>query len=376
MTSRRGAVLIIAVGMAGMLAALIMAFLVRMRGDAQSAQYVVRLAQSRLMLHAALSYVQEASRLGYAQINPVSGLCTDPREGYGWIDPRDPSVIGRAAEAVAFSGRSYLIGPRDRTGNPLWTAGTWPAVGTSMRAPMYRHVRPRYAVRPDMTPNAIPSAESRPETFGIPFLIRTDPTPEFDPSLGIHNPVSAPQRLSWVRGDAEVITGSAGLGWFRVYRETGGEADRPIESGPPGATFIITVGDGVTEGWRDWAEVMATPGAWSAFGDNIAMAASIYEQMSAAELRMWYRVEWSPAVGGNEDVAYMVAQHVDSNRDYHPNIGAGVDKDSFYSSFPVNASGYISAHVNSINSPSLPRNFVGTFRYIQRLKRPPDGGAW
>src|SRR3954470_10759111 len=125
-----GAILILVSGIVAMLAALALAFLVRMRSDAEEGQTVLQFAQCRLMLHAGMQFIQESSRLGYATDADRS------IEAWGWIDVRDGK-----------------IGPKDNSGNPLWVAGAWPAPGTVKRAPMFMVKRPPCAVIPAMYPN-------------------------------------------------------------------------------------------------------------------------------------------------------------------------------------------------------------------------------
>src|SRR5476651_1933059 len=86
--ARRGAVLILVAGVAGLMVALSVAFLTRMRSDAEENMLIVREAQARIMLTAACSYIQEASRLGYDQGNH--------EEAYGWIDVRNGKLGPKA----------------------------------------------------------------------------------------------------------------------------------------------------------------------------------------------------------------------------------------------------------------------------------------
>ena len=63
---RRASVLVIIAEILAMLSTLSLAFLMRMRQDAQESDLVIHLAQCRLMLHTSMQFVQESSRLGYA----------------------------------------------------------------------------------------------------------------------------------------------------------------------------------------------------------------------------------------------------------------------------------------------------------------------
>jgi hypothetical protein len=301
----------------------------------------------------------------------ADGECQQPREAWGWVDVRDPAIINRAAEVPA--GSTHLIGPRDGNGAPLYQAGTWPAPGTSMRAPMHRWTRPRWAVRPTVVANRIPTNETETATFGIPFANNPDPIPAIDPDLGEFDLGDGPaqrasKRRDWSEGDPVPVQSSANLSWFRIYRENGSESGRPADAGPVGATFIITVGDGGTLGFRDWDEVVATPGAVAQFGGSPDDARDLFEEQAANEVRQWFRVEWSPAVGGGEDNIYLVAQKWgELGPEQH---------DTWFAGPPINASRFKEQGSEMQSSPSHPRNYVGTIRYIQRLDTPPAKPWW
>ncbi|MBA3683696.1 MAG: hypothetical protein H0W72_00385 [Planctomycetes bacterium] len=373
-SARSGFAIVIVTGIIAMLAALVMAFLARSRLDLGQADQVVSLAQCRLMLHAGISFVQESSRLGYARMD-ANGRCQDPREGWGWIDPR-----------VKYPGTTTDMSPDDRIGpnahrpmtpalsgatDPihLWVPGQWPAPGTVHRAPMQRLTHPPFAVAPIAARNPMPTDPALP-TFGIPFLSNPDPLPMVPATVTLN--IAAPRavdRKEWaVPVDRSYVTESAGLGWFRVRREDGtevildedGNALPRAKLGTPGATFIITVGAGASRGWRDWAEVVAA-GATVEFGSQ-----DLFENLVAAEVRQWYRIEWSPAVGGGEDTAFAFARGNDGQK----------PKSTWYETYPVNTSRHVDQGEVFMNSASMPRNYLGTIRFIQRLAFPPVGGAW
>ena len=348
---RRASVLVVIAGVLAMLSTLSVAFLMRMRQDAQESDLVVHLAQCRLMLHAGMQFVQESSRLGYA-------TAADPSiEAWGWIDVRDGA-----------------IGPKGNGGAQLWTAGKWPAPGTVKRAPMYMVKRPPFAVVPHMYPNRIPT-ETDPaidpqykDHFGIPVLAKPDPMPAFDPTLGAYSG-STVQRADWVKGDLQPIDASLGLAWFRVYRELGTEIDRPAKSGEPGATFVITVGSGGTQGFKDWAEVTAA-GADAQFGASQSM----FNSLLAAELRQWYRVEWSAAVGGGEMRVHKPPLSLNkqwAGRDLTSAVGGKYRTNHARS--PLNSSRSREKEYGGgeTYSSAEPRNYVGTISYIQRLEKQP-----
>nr|MBA3846739.1 hypothetical protein [Planctomycetota bacterium] len=124
MTNRSGAVLIVISGISAIVATLALGFLVRARDDADEGRALVAETQSRLMLYAALQYVQEGARLGWD--DPGTD---EHEEGYGWIDIRD----GR-------------FGPCGRLGQPLFQPGAFPALGTVARCPLTLLDRPPFAV--------------------------------------------------------------------------------------------------------------------------------------------------------------------------------------------------------------------------------------
>jgi hypothetical protein len=129
---------------------------------------------------------------------------------------------------------------------------------------------------------------------------------------------------------------SADRSWFRVYRE-----------GP--ATFIVTCGAGGTQGFRDWDEVVgAGPQAVARFEDE-----SLFATLAAQEVRLWYRVEWSPAIATPE------VHNIKNAWNYGP--------EDHYVSYPMNTSD------SAINPRSQAhcRNLGGTIRYVQRLRLAP-----
>ena len=87
--SQQGIILILVTIIMVILSVLTTAFLTRMRNSAGEADEVVRLAQNRLSLFAALTFIQEKSRLGYATMDPIRPwITTTHREGHGWVDVR------------------------------------------------------------------------------------------------------------------------------------------------------------------------------------------------------------------------------------------------------------------------------------------------
>lgn len=246
---------------------------------------------------------------------------------------------------------------------------SWPAPGSITRVPIYRQQRPPFAVEPTLAANPIPTDHSKP-TFGIPFFSNPDPMPQLPPGMAMDpaDPSAGAWQVAWAQGDLQPVTASTGRGWFRIYRETGYEEDRPSNSGPPGSTFVITVGSGGTMGYRDWDEVVSL-GAMSRFDNDADMFALLLSE----EQRHWYRVEWSGSVGGGEESHY--ASPLAEGRSAQPQPGSG---GSWYEILPPNSSRFIDVRSDGSSAPNVyqpspahPRNYIGTIRYIQRL----DGDA-
>ncbi|HYE04983.1 MAG TPA: hypothetical protein VEL07_05600 [Planctomycetota bacterium] len=106
-SARPGAVLIVVAGICGLMAALSIAFLARMRTDASEMAVVVRDAQAKLMLSAACAYVLEAGRIGWDD-SPLH------RECFGWIDVRDGRVGPKFDASGLDDDRLFRIGSHAR----------------------------------------------------------------------------------------------------------------------------------------------------------------------------------------------------------------------------------------------------------------------
>jgi hypothetical protein len=66
-----GSILIIVAGLCSILLMLSMTFVFRMRSEAAESGIILQDAQARIMLVAAMQYVQESSRLGWAGASPA-----------------------------------------------------------------------------------------------------------------------------------------------------------------------------------------------------------------------------------------------------------------------------------------------------------------
>jgi hypothetical protein len=308
---RTGTVLIIVSGVAAVLAAMTLAFLMRMRSDLEESQLFTRDMQARVMMTSALQYIQETSRLGWDNPNTA-----EKEETYGWIDVRDglPGPKDQKGNAAT-----------DKNGNPAFVLATglgssFPAIaGTAARCPLYVMRRPPCAISQNEAPN--------------PMV----PNPLLPWSSILHNnnldpkPVVAISYDDFVLGDSTPRYQSEG--WFRVYRKSI-------------ATFVVTCGAGASQGFRHWNEV-STNGHESLFGTQ-----ETFEELRRFETMMWFEAEWNPAVGGN--VAYQ----------YQTEALTGSNLDAMFKLTELSSPNIGKQKPNS-------RQFYGTFLYIQRLPSPP-----
>ena len=154
--SRCGAILIIVIGLASVLLAIAVAFMVRMQADARAMNTAIGHAQARVMLTAALMYLQETSRIGWGDSTGECFGWTDVRDGgLGPRGPRPPGASGDPNSIPAptwwtkHSWPAYKPFPNETTDFPPLNqrAGGWPLPGTAVRCPMAVAVQPPYAVQ-------------------------------------------------------------------------------------------------------------------------------------------------------------------------------------------------------------------------------------
>lgn len=339
MNGRRGVILLVVTGICGLLVALTFAMLVRNRIDAREQAYLMDYTQARLMLQSACCYVLEAGRIGYDGVN-LGGPHGGQREAFGWVDVRDGS-----------------LGPKHQLADrPDWAfdparPGHFPKVGgRAARFVMEVLERPPYAVRADAAPNpiewrltdpAVPSsAPVDPVRYGLPSFPTPDPVPlGMDPVTLAWQPLTAEESTRyadpvdrWRSGDDRLRQlGSTGA-WFRLYRD-----------GP--ATFVVTCGSGGTFGYRP-EEIDAAVLARHFAGDR-----RLYDSLHAEEVRLWYRVEWSPAINrfandrDNDGFKYYISPRWYSGAEDNYQIGASVRASA--------------------------TNALGTINWVQRLDQPP-----
>lgn len=379
--NRKGSLLIIAAGLAAIIATMVLAFLARAQMTAEDSRQTAQLIQARLMLAAACQYVQETSRIGWdlsthstptwAQRYP--GLPADPanlkhEECFGWVDVRGGESHG--GSHTPEEQREFSIGPRtldwdgdgvfdarysndlvERSSSHIGSADrpAWPAINAVCRSPMEQWERPPHAVSFIATPNAIIGDASDP-WFGYPFLRNPDPQPAPDTATEIVHPANQPREFvldagpfkrgrrfpDTDTGPAIIAPASRNLAWFRLYRD-----------GP--ATFIVTVGTGATRGFMDWPEVEAYS-AEAAFSNS----EQIFNDLKAAEVRLWYRIEWSAAVSLQPPTGTSQKDEITL-----PGRSRGASNDNL-------------ARRSDVHLWSMPRNQGGTISFIQRLQYAPE----
>jgi hypothetical protein len=311
--SRRGTLLIVVAGLAALLSGLALAFIARMRADAEETSAALRETQARLMLLAACDYVLEAGRLGYDA--PAGGAAAVHAEAFGWVDVRDGAVGPRTNDGTCCGS---AVPAEDGDGDGVADRPAWPAVGGVARAPMFVMRRPPFAIQPIVSRNPMKTDDADPD-FGRPFLVNPDPLPARDGFA------------EFAAGDPRPRPGSEGVAWFRAYRVAP-------------ARFVLTCGAGASRGFRDWREVVGAR-ATDAFGDDRAL----FDAAVAAESRLWYLVEWSAAV---------------KNPNWH-SIDHEYGLPDHYLEFPINAS------LGSNQGKGNIKNLLGSIRWVQRLPRAP-----
>lgn len=209
--NRSGVVLLIVVGLVSIMLALALAFISRMRNDAAEARAVLDQAQARVMLHGALMYLQEASRLGWGE------------ESYGWTDVRDGSLGPRGPRKLRNDGRHPGVGVGEIPPPSWWTSGyvaspldaelpspggrRWPMPGTVVRCPMAEPVQTPYATQLTFAYNPILPPATRPQ-YGEPGW-----EDEWDPvNLGnIGQWGETPWKGNWVKEIYDANAGAKGM---------------------------------------------------------------------------------------------------------------------------------------------------------------------
>jgi hypothetical protein len=381
--TRQGTVLILVAGISALLASLALTFMVRNRSDAEETRVTLREVQARIMLVAALNYVQECSRIGWdryprlppadpADITPDTSFPASPplmtadndafpgggasgsatvrvhEEAFGWIDVRDGSIGPRTA--MPDSGPSAgdptphayraVFDSTPAQSDGVQQRPYWPAPGGIARCPMYAWRQPPFAIQPTACYNPIQAdpAQSAASDYLWPYLRHPDPQPLGSKGENGTFSGAAAARAGYVafaKGNAEPRVQTTGKAWFRVLRD-----------GP--TTFLITCGAGATLGFRSMKEA-TDQGLGALFNDDPSLFQSLQDQ----ETRFWYRAEWSPS--GPEGTYHWELHHATGSWDS-------------YLQWPMNAS---HSWTYGPRSPSFDRHMGGTFRWIQRLVSEP-----
>jgi len=325
---RSGAVLIVVVGLAAMLVSLALAYLARARADANETSAILADAQARVMLHAALMYLQEGSRIGWSS----KARETSPTSGSGWRETASFDGLGQrgvtslAGNVTASGGEAYgwtdvrngwlgPIGPRSINNGgagdgyiptPTWWttyrplpedsqlgAAVWPMPGSVLRVPMDVPELPPYAVSMTTTPN--PMSPNELANYGTAAWDTSwNTTYHIDTNTQIwanvwNNPQNVghlfPQPVAdrWDgSGSQDFQTGGlidpsnpgSGLAykertkqraWFRIYRETLGDHDGD------GAPYYdrVRISEKVSSNRfvsKNWSVFVVTAGAGATMG--------------------------------------------------------------------------------------------------------------
>lgn len=359
-TSRQGTILIIVAGICALLAGMALTFLARMRSDLEESQLMVQEAQARIMLSAACNWLQEASRLGYD--TKASESSNFHLEGHGWIDVRD-GAIGPKTDvqaATTDASRFFHTNASDRNTAPT-QSGAYVfrqhdqqhfKIGESRRFDMYMKEIPPFAIRLDAAPNPIDY------TNGIPYLSRPDPMPVLPSGAWNWSSPSPSDFAEFEKGDPRPIQNSVGMAWFRLHRCGPGHFD-PNYAKYNAATFIVTVGAGGTRGFRFFGDPgNGRPKEMSPSDEQLFGSKENFTAIQTAEMRQWYLVEWSPAVGGQ--LFFNIIHHRTPKFDANGEEFAHTQ----YAQFPQNRSRYT-------HSQGKIKNFGGTIAYVQRLTQEP-----
>lgn len=369
--ARRGTVLLVVVGLSVVLLAMSVTYTVSIRSDAMNVRSLMLQAQGRVALNAACLYILETGRIGWGE------------EAFGWLDIRDASRLDRSLAPLNASGSivthavNPLPGPRGLDGRQLpkrpdngWAVNPaaapilrWPALGGAARVTMLPPELPPMAMRGLYSYNPIPRDRAALAKPDMAQYVNLDPQPlgfpESESSASWSYPAGA--EAAWrqggrtVAGDPDSLaTRSRGaVAWFRVFR-----------SGFD--TFIITVGGGGTQGYRDWAEV-GTAGATAQFFGNPAL----YAELAGDERRMWFEARWSPSVAGRTDYVYSGQMQPLTNNGTGFAGSLALPGNTGMELIPLNYDVYLFKKHYAQPHRSAPINQMGTISWLRRLNREP-----
>ncbi len=404
---RQGTILILVAGLAGLLLSVVTAILISQRSGSAEAEFAQREAQARIMLSAAVSYIQESSRIGWGG------------ESFGWNDVRATSGSTFAKKPVGEHGAPGPLTAAQEDLTALYTG--YPLPGTSTRGEAFCWERPPGAISERFTPNPIEFRPDLRDGDDIGKLPAKAASPLVNPAAAMDahyrnyailmagNFTDRPVD-SWRGGDQPIYpspppnsrNGKAGgleqqpladkwddadpsksflkgiqvpraetLGraWFRIYRETtddhDGNGDPWYDTVPlkGHGVFIVTVGAGATRGYRFWED-----GRDYLNGDRTrsttdrghdpdnARTSGLFTDLESfialrsTERIFWYRLEWTAAVPG-----------YDADYEHTPSSATVPE-----TSIPT----YL--HRTTIGrNPGYFPNFGGTIRWLMRLEKEP-----
>lgn len=425
---RRGAVLIIVVGLAAMLVTLALAYLARARADANETAAVLADAQARIMLHAALMYVQEGSRLGWSsaarEIVPVSGAGWRENAAFDALGQRGADAIGAAVSDAGGEAYGWTdvrngwlgpIGPRHIYGGagaiptPRWWssyrplpedtqlgAAVWPMPGAVLRVTMDVPEVPPYAVGLDTTPNPFFPMEM--SVYGTPawdttwnnkWYLDTNTqvwanlwnNPQMlghlhpQPVMDRWDAAGAQDFQTGTRADPTSATSplvylerTRQRAWFRIYREKLGDHDGD------GAPYFdrVRISERTAAGThanKNWSVFVITAGAGSTMG-----------------YRSWAEVlaAGAEAIFGGDERFFEELRRTEAIQWWRVEwtaITGGFNASDLYEA------NWYSGDVNETQRRSMvksqrwdfSRSFGGNFKWVQRLDPPADwirNGTW
>jgi len=251
-----------------------------MSADARAMDRAVADAQSRIMLTAALMYLQETSRVGWGD---ATGEC------FGWTDVRDGGLGPRGPRPAGASGDPTSIPA------PVWWAshanwppytpfpnesdssqfpsvtnrpGGWPLPGTAVRCPMAVPARPPYAVQMTYAYNPVP--------YPTPYLSPTWNN-NFTPQ-----PSQTQWPVSWLANIFNTSTGSKGL----------------LDPQPVASIFPAFAAGSIQPGGntQDWGVESVDP-----TGVQIPNALTSLQVRDGTENRAWFRI-YRELQGDHDDI--------------------------------------------------------------------------
>ena len=260
MNNRSGMLLLVISQIMIVLVIMTLSFIVVMRQDKQSSQRLIAHGQSRLMMHAALMYIQEGSRLGWSydpddpqtiQLAQQFGWASLTGAAHGWTDsrdgslgPRGPRTFGKGAGEKGMPppawwpfSYDYIPYPEDNDLSPI-NLRSFPCPGSAMRAAMATPILTTHATDGRYNYNPIEPIDPNAAVWSLPRGTDFYPLAALDPQPQTDNWTAFAEGLATTnnqRGNAtqaelpenqlQLRRHTVGKAWFRVYRELLGDHD-------------------------------------------------------------------------------------------------------------------------------------------------------